>query len=95
MSLGRYPVGRMHNMTPEISNSLSHPTLQLWAKSDRGKESDAWHPLICHLLDVAASCLEIIELEPPRYGQLLAKDFAMSETEAVALTAALVGLHRL
>jgi CRISPR-associated endonuclease/helicase Cas3 len=74
---------------------LSQATLTLWAKSDRGKESDAWHPLICHLLDVAASCYEIISLEPQRYRDLLAIDFHTTAERAVALTVALVGLHDL
>ena len=75
--------------------SLSPSTLTLWAKSDRGKESGRWHPLICHLLDVSASCLEIIDLEPARYRELLAEDFQTTPERAVALTAALVGLHDL
>jgi CRISPR-associated endonuclease/helicase Cas3 len=75
------------------TSTLAAATLVLWAKSDRGKDSDAWHPLICHLLDVAASCLEIIELEPPKYRQLLSKDIDLPEEEALAVTAALVGLH--
>lgn len=78
-----------------MSNRLSPATLQLWAKSDRGKDNGAWHPLICHLLDVAASCLEILQLEPPRYRSLLAQDFGCSEEQAVALTVALVALHDL
>lgn len=75
--------------------SLSPSTLTLWAKSDRGKESGRWHPLICHLLDVAASCLEIIDLEPYRYRELLAIDLQTTPERAVALTAALIGLHDL
>jgi len=36
---------------------LSAPARALWAKSDRG---DGWHPLIAHLLDVAASAAAIL-----------------------------------
>lgn len=82
-------------MTPTSNGRLSPATLQLWAKSDRGKESGRWHPLICHLLDVAASCLEIIDLEPARYRDLLAQDLQTTPERAVALTAALIGLHDL
>lgn len=74
---------------------LSPATLALWAKSDRGKDAGRWHPLVCHLLDVAASCLEILDLEPESSVNLLAADFGAPPEQAVAITAALVGLHDL
>lgn len=79
-------------MSSFVSSFVS-PTLALWAKSDRGKESGRWHPLICHLLDVAASCLEIIELEPARCLRLFAQDTNLPPEQAAATVAALVGLH--
>lgn len=72
---------------------VSQATMALWAKSDRGKDAGRWHPLMCHLLDVAASCLEILELEPPSSIALLSSDFGVPSDQAVAITAALVGLH--
>lgn len=75
------------------SPSLSPSTQALWAKSDRSKDSWDWHPLICHLLDVAAACLEIIDREPRSYKQLLATDFEATPEDATRIVAALVGLH--
>lgn len=82
-------------MATTSHGQLSPATLQLWAKSDRGKDSDAWHPLICHLLDVAAASLEILELEPARYRDLLAADLHTTAAHATAITVALIGLHDL
>ena len=75
------------------TSTVSAATLALWAKSDRGHESGRWHPLLCHLLDVAASCLEIVELEPASYRRLLSEDTGLPAEEAVSVVAALVGLH--
>jgi len=42
--------------------SLSDAAKALWAKSDRDKDGGEWHPLIAHLLDVAACAEVILEL---------------------------------
>jgi len=58
--------------------SLSDRAKALWAKSDREKGDGSWHPLIAHLLDVAACAEAILEREPERTRRLYAQDFGFS-----------------
>lgn len=75
--------------------ALSEPARALWAKSDRGRAPGEWHPLIAHLLDVAACAREILEREPPSTLDLLAADLNLPRDRALAWTCALAGLHDL
>ncbi|GIW33819.1 CRISPR-associated helicase Cas3' [Meiothermus sp.] len=65
----------------------------LWAKSDREKNDGSWHPLIAHLLDVAASAEAILEREPPKTLELYARDLNLEPQQAKAWICALAGLH--
>lgn len=65
--------------------------IALWAKS--GKDGHWGHPVIAHLLDVAAAAWAILELEPPSTKQRYAEDFGVSVEEAIPLLLALIALH--
>jgi len=75
--------------------SLSKAAKALWAKSDRDKDKGFWHPLIAHLLDVAASAEAILEREPPKTLELYARDLNLEPPPAKAWICALAGLHDL
>lgn len=75
--------------------ALSDAARALWAKSDRGREPGDWHPLVAHLLDVAACAWEILEREPPSTLDLLATDLELPGDQARAWVCTLVGLHDL
>lgn len=72
---------------------LSEAARALWAKSDRGREQGTWHPLIAHLLDVAACAEVILEREPPKTLELYARDLHLEAQPAKAWVCALAGLH--
>lgn len=72
---------------------LSKAAMALWAKSDREKNDGSWHPLIAHLLDVAASAEAILEREPPKTLELYAQDLNLKAQQAKAWICALAGLH--
>lgn len=63
----------------------------LWAKS--GKDGHRGHPVIAHLLDVAASAWAILELEPDSTRQRYAEDFGLPPEQAMPLLLALIALH--
>lgn len=69
---------------------LSEAARSLWAKSDQGS---GWHPLIAHLLDVAACAEAILEREPRRTLELYAQDLELPVDQARAWVCALAGLH--
>lgn len=72
--------------------SLSEAAKALWAKSD----DQGWgHPLIAHMLDVAASAEAILEREPPKTLELYAGDLGLEPQRAKRWICALVGLHDL
>jgi len=70
---------------------LSKAANCLWAKS--AKDEHTGHPVIAHLLDVAASSWAILQLEPESTLDLYAADFGLSNDEALAWVCALAGLH--
>ena len=74
---------------------LDSKYLALWAKSPKEDEPFHPHPVIAHLLDVAASAYEVLKLEPEKTLALYASDFGLNEEEAVAWVCALAGLHDL
>jgi len=61
----------------------------LWAKS--GKEK--WHPVLAHMLDVAAVAETILQLEPEATHCHLAKSFGLTSETTPRWLAALAGLH--
>ncbi len=67
----------------------------LWAKSDREFKDGRWHPLVHHLLDVAASAEAILELEPARTRTLYALDLDLPWEKALGWLLSLIALHDL
>lgn len=63
----------------------------LWAKSS--KDGHWGHPVIAHLLDVAASAEAILELEPDSTRQRYAEDFGLPLEQAMPLLLSLIALH--
>ncbi len=74
---------------------LSQRAQSFWAKSPKKGEPFESHPVIAHLLDVAASASEILKLEPEKITALYAGDFKLCESEAALWVCALAGLHDL
>lgn len=70
-------------------SALSPSLLALWAKS--GDEQG--HPLLAHMLDVAAVAEAILELEPATTHQHLATQFGLPVIAAPRWLATFVGLH--
>ncbi|MBO1437419.1 CRISPR-associated helicase Cas3' [Meiothermus sp. CFH 77666] len=70
---------------------LSKAAKALWAKSS--KEDCKGHPLIAHMLDVAACAEAILELEPESTLQRYAEDFGLLPEQAQPLLLALIALH--
>ncbi|TYO97625.1 CRISPR-associated Cas3 family helicase [Geothermobacter ehrlichii] len=68
----------------------------LWAKSDSSNKGDLrWHPLVLHLLDVAASADAILAREPKSTRQRLAAIFGMPWEEARPWFLLIVACHDL
>lgn len=63
----------------------------LWGKSGVGGHFS--HPVIAHLLDVAACAWAILELEPDSTKQLYADDFGLTISEVIPLLLSLIALH--
>lgn len=76
-----------------MMRELSAQTRALWAKSAR--DGAEWHPLIAHLLDVAACAWVILEREPASTLDRYAADLGLPREQARAWVCALVGLHDL
>lgn len=74
---------------PVLFSTLDPQAAVLWAKSGE----DQGHPLLAHMLDVAAVAEAILELEPATTHQHLASQFGMSVEEAPRWLATLAGLH--
>ncbi|WP_119358085.1 CRISPR-associated endonuclease Cas3'' [Meiothermus granaticius] len=74
---------------------LPEQAKMLWAKSDRGNAEGSWHPLMGHLLDVAACTEVILEREPPKTLELYARDLGLEPAQTKAWVCALAGLHDL
>lgn len=76
--------------------SLSDGARVLWGKSEREKNGASWHPLIHHMLDVAACAEAVLEREPERARMLYTEDFGFAcYTKAKPWLLALVALHDL
>lgn len=66
----------------------------LWAKTDK-KDGARWHPLILHLLDVAASTEAILMREPEATRMWMANCFGMSWEDARPWFLLLISCHDL
>ncbi len=62
----------------------------LWAKTG---PDGTWHPLVAHLLDVAAATRAILEREPRTTREQYENDFGLSGEQAIAWASALAALH--
>lgn len=74
---------------PILFSSLNPQAAIFWAKSS----DKQGHPLLAHMLDVAAVAESILELEPVTTHQHLAKQFGLAAETAPRWLAALAGLH--
>lgn len=74
---------------PILLSNLNPQATALWAKSGE----DQGHPLLAHILDVAAVAEAILELEPAATHQHLAAQFGLSLEAAPRWLATLAGLH--
>ncbi len=73
---------------PILFSSLNPQAAIFWAKSS----DKQGHPLLAHMLDVAAVAESILELEPVTTHQHLAKQFGLAAETAPRWLAALAGL---
>ncbi|MBL1980971.1 CRISPR-associated endonuclease Cas3'', partial [Klebsiella pneumoniae] len=68
----------------------------MWGKSDRERDDGAWHPLLHHMLDVAACAEAILEREPRRTRELYARDLGYADyARARPWLLSLIALHDL
>lgn len=67
----------------------------LWAKTGKKDQPHVYLPLLTHLIDVGAAAYELLLREPASTRALFAEDYALNETEGLALVSALVALHDL
>jgi CRISPR-associated endonuclease/helicase Cas3 len=73
---------------------LTEAAKTLWGKSDRDKNDGQWHPLICHMVDVVACSMGILEREPQRTRELYARDLGFSSfAEAKPWLMLFISLH--
>ncbi len=76
--------------------ALSEAARSLWGKSNRERNDDLWHPLVHHMLDVAACAEAILEREPASTRKLYAQDLGFtSYEEAKPWLLSLISLHDL
>jgi CRISPR-associated endonuclease/helicase Cas3 len=71
---------------------LSEAARALWAKSSK-KNVHTGHPVIAHLLDVAASAWAILELEPESTKERYAQDLGLPQDQAISWVLVLIALH--
>ncbi|MHB8771115.1 MAG: CRISPR-associated helicase Cas3' [Syntrophales bacterium] len=74
-------------MPPKIVSNL-------WAKTSKS-DNAAWHPLILHMLDVAASADAILAREPEAARQRMAEVFGLSWDTAKPWVLLIIGCHDL
>lgn len=81
-----------------LALDLETAAVAVWAKTARGTElpAEAYHPLLCHALDVAAVVEAILcHARTGSWTRLLARSLRLTEPEAVVWVAFLAGLHDL
>ncbi len=71
-------------------------TWALWGKTDRAADSGAWHPLICHMLDVGAVAEALLDGHvSAAVVRAFAAQLELTEHDFRRLVVALVALHDL
>ncbi len=73
---------------------VNQPLRYIWAKTSK-QSGPGWHPLILHMLDVAASADAILTREPQATRERMAATLGMSWDNARAWILLLVGCHDL
>lgn len=72
-----------------------HPALKsIWAKTDKGNDS-RWHPLLLHMLDVAASADSILAREPESTRERISSTLGMEWEEAHSWLLFVIACHDL
>lgn len=81
----------------EESSGLDRATHHLWAKSKKSSAGvdSAWHPLVLHLLDVAACAYAILEREPKSTRRRFAKMWKLDWAAARPWMLLLIACHDL
>lgn len=79
---------------------MTQPHRLLWAKSAKQETPNNWKPVLAHLLDVAASAWELLDLEPASTLDLYTQDLGYPLSQegrdaARRWTCALIALHDL
>lgn len=64
---------------------------KLWGKANR--ENERWHPLVCHMLDVAAVAREVLNREPESTRNMYASDFGLQWEYAEGWALFFIALH--
>lgn len=67
----------------------------LWGKAQPSGDGPAWHPLVCHMLDVSAVASELLDMLPRSTATRLLGRLGLPEPEARRWLALLVALHDL
>lgn len=62
-----------------------------WGKLDGS--TGRWHPLVCHMLDVAAVASEVLNREPASTKELYASDFGLTWNDAEGWILFFIALH--
>jgi CRISPR-associated endonuclease/helicase Cas3 len=73
---------------------LTYILSNLWAKTDR-EDSGRWHPLVLHLLDVAASADAVLMREPESFRLMLGACLGMPWPQALPWILILIACHDL
>lgn len=83
---------RYREFTGSMKESLSKTHHLLWGKT---RTDGDWHPLLLHMVDVAAVADAILEREPERTRQLLAKVVGTNWHEARPFLLSIIACHDL
>lgn len=83
--------------TPNASTQLDARVWQAWGKADPAEPTigPTWHPLLCHLLDVAACARIVVTAVFPARLSAFASAFGIADEDALAWTLLVVALHDL
>lgn len=79
----------------EASDLYAAAVNALWGKSSRAEDDNTWHPLLAHLLDVAAVAETILRNEPQGTGQWAASHIGVGLEAVPRWCGLLAGLHDL
>jgi CRISPR-associated endonuclease/helicase Cas3 len=82
------------NAEPPADSRTTDPLYVLWAKTGHAEDGRrSWHPLICHLIDVAATALALWDRTSPACQRFFATGFGVDGEAAARWVAFFAGLH--